>query len=262
LTRRRQARRGGRLGPAALGVAVALSGCTDAAGYDLDYILAVPAFIATMRTTVAPEPQTMPRMPAPGTVPVASPIGEVLPAFGQAQLDSAAATLTNPLPRDAATLARGAVVYHNQCFSCHGPQGEGNGPVIGGGRFPLGPAVNAGPSVGYSDGYLYGVIRVGRGLMPAYGERITHNDRWAVVHYLRELQGQPVAPVGPVAPGPVVPEPAPPGAPAATGAPATAPPQPPVPAAPPEAEPQPGLDQPTPGVPQPGEPAPAPPAAP
>jgi hypothetical protein len=24
--------------------------------------------------------------------------------------------------------------------------------------------------------------------MPAYGDRIAHNDRWAVVHFLRELQ--------------------------------------------------------------------------
>jgi len=168
----------------------AAAGCTDAAGYDLDYILAGPEFISTMRSTVSPEPQTMPRLPAAGTVPVSSPMGEVLPSFGQAALDSVGAVLANPVPATPEVLARGAVVYQNQCMVCHGVQGEGNGPVVGGGRFPLGPAVNDANAAARADGYLYGIIRVGRGLMPSYAERITHNDRWAVVHYMRQLQQQ------------------------------------------------------------------------
>ncbi|HYR11834.1 MAG TPA: hypothetical protein VEQ60_28880, partial [Longimicrobium sp.] len=32
-------------------------------------------------------------------------------------------------------------------------------------------------------------IDVGRNLMPPYGTRITHLDRWAIVHYVRQLQG-------------------------------------------------------------------------
>lgn len=170
--------------------ALALSGCTDAAGYDLDYLLARAPFVATMRTTVAYDAQTLPRLPAEGTVPVVGPLGEVLPPFTQAQLDSVGAVLTNPLPASPEVLARGAVVYHNHCFACHGAQGEGNGPVVGAGRFPLGPEVDSGLAAERSDGYLYGVIRVGRGLMPAYGSRIPDNDRWALVHHLRQLQGQ------------------------------------------------------------------------
>jgi hypothetical protein len=42
----------------------------------------------------------------------------------------------------------------------------------------------------YSDQYLYAMIRVGRGLMPEYGSRITHFDRWSIVNYVRELQLQ------------------------------------------------------------------------
>ena len=167
-----------------------LAGCTDAAGYDLDYIIGRVPLLATMRGTVSIEEQTLLRLPPPNSVPVSSPIGEVLPAFTQAQLDSAAATLTNPLPATPEVQARGAAVYANQCAVCHGAQGEGTGSVVGPGRFPLGPVLNAGLATGRSDGYLYAIIRVGRGLMPAYGERIGHDDRWAVVHYLRQLQGQ------------------------------------------------------------------------
>ncbi len=170
-------------------VVAAVSGCTDAGGYDLDYVMGRARILSTMRSTVAWEPQTLPLLPAEGTVPVLSPMGEVVPTFTQAQLDSVGAVLTNPIAATPAILARGEAVYRNQCFVCHGAQGEGNGPVVGGGRFPLGPSLTTGPAVGRADGYLYGIIRVGRGLMPAYGERVTHDDRWAVVMYLRQLQG-------------------------------------------------------------------------
>jgi hypothetical protein len=38
-----------------------------------------------------------------------------------------------------------------------------------------------------SDGYLFGMMRNGRGLMPTYN-RIEETDRWDVVNYLRALQ--------------------------------------------------------------------------
>jgi mono/diheme cytochrome c family protein len=41
---------------------------------------------------------------------------------------------------------------------------------------------------GYSDAYIYAMIRVGRGLMPEYGSRISHFDRWHIVNYVRQLQ--------------------------------------------------------------------------
>jgi len=43
--------------------------------------------------------------------------------------------------------------------------------------------------VARSDGYLYGMIRVGRALMPAYGHQISHYDRWHIVNYVRQMQG-------------------------------------------------------------------------
>ena len=41
-----------------------------------------------------------------------------------------------------------------------------------------------------SDGYIYGMITVGRGIMPPYGHQIAHFDRWHVVNYIRQLQGR------------------------------------------------------------------------
>ena len=44
-----------------------------------------------------------------------------------------------------------------------------------------------------TDGYIYGIVRLGRGLMPSY-RRIPPSDRWAVVNYVRYLQdgGDPI----------------------------------------------------------------------
>jgi mono/diheme cytochrome c family protein len=178
---------------------LAASGCTDWAGYDLDYLMGRTAVLATMRSTVSFDPQSFARLPVPGTVPFSSPVGELLPPFTQAQLDSVAATLTSPLQPTPDVLSRGAYIYSNQCFACHGEAGAGNGPVVGAGKFPLGPVLNGGTAAARSDGYLYAIIRVGRGLMPPYGDRVSHDDRWALVHYLRQLQGQSGALTAPAA---------------------------------------------------------------
>ena len=49
---------------------------------------------------------------------------------------------------------------------------------------------------GYSDGYIYSIIRYGRGVMPRYGDKVyLPADRWAIVNHIRKLQGQvPLAP--------------------------------------------------------------------
>jgi hypothetical protein len=44
-------------------------------------------------------------------------------------------------------------------------------------------------TVARTDGYLYAIIRAGRGLMPSYGPRTSHRERWAIVNYDRQLQG-------------------------------------------------------------------------
>lgn len=98
-------------------------------------------------------------------------------------------TFSNPMPGDAASLARGEELYNRVCATCHGEDGYGaNAYIVD--RWPALVAYNlAGETVaGYSDSYIYGMIRAGRGTMPAYNYAITHFDRWAVVNYVRQLQ--------------------------------------------------------------------------
>lgn len=184
---------------AALAAAVlTLSGCTDWAGYDLDEAAgAVPAF-STMRDDIVPDPYELVREPAPGTVPVLHPLGDVPAPYTQAQIDSVAPLLRNPLQPTPEVLALGKRVYEVQCSVCHGTLGEGNGPVVAQNKFPFAPALNGAATQARSDGYIYAVVDVGRNLMPPYGNRMPHLDRWAVVTYVRQLQGR----VGTVSPTP------------------------------------------------------------
>lgn len=199
----------------------ALPGCTDWAMYDVDVAQGKVPQLSTMRESVRPDPYEYLRGTVPGTVPVSHPMGDVPARYTQAQLDSVAPTLQNPLSGNDAALARGQVMYDRACSVCHGPAGAGDGQVVkqvtgadgkAYGRFPFAPPLNGGTAVGRSDGYIYAVIDVGRGMMPAYGERLTHLDRWAVVEYVRELQRRagavPQAVIGPVgAPAPAPPTP-------------------------------------------------------
>ncbi|MGW8264906.1 MAG: c-type cytochrome, partial [Longimicrobiales bacterium] len=96
--------------------------------------------------------------------------------------------LVNPVPVTEASVDRGEVLFLRFCAPCHGPDGSGvTGYIIPAG-FPPFPVVSDRVK-GFTDGYIYGMIRMGRGLMPSYGHRISHFDRWNVVNYLRVLQG-------------------------------------------------------------------------
>ena len=108
-----------------------------------------------------------------------------------AALDSLA-LLTNPTSVSDSSLANGRRHYQINCAVCHGASGTGDGPVIAFG-LPA-PSLLTDITRNRTDGYIYGIIRNGRGLMPTYN-RIEDMDRWDVVNYLRGLQGRLGAPV-------------------------------------------------------------------
>ena len=106
--------------------------------------------------------------------------------------------LVNAVPPTEESLARGEELFLRFCAPCHGPNAAGvTGYIIPAGYPPF-PLVTDRVR-GFTDGYIYGMIRVGRGLMPSYGHRISHYDRWNVVNYLRLLQGVVPAPAQTVA---------------------------------------------------------------
>lgn len=83
--------------------------------------------------------------------------------------------------------ARGDTLFMTYCATCHGETGAGNGPVSA--RMVGIPSLLTPQARGYTDGYLYSMIRYGRGLMPKYGDKLPNpTGRWAIVNHVRALQ--------------------------------------------------------------------------
>ncbi len=103
------------------------------------------------------------------------------------------AGLTNPVPRTAATQARGAELYRVNCAICHGPNGRGDGKLA-----PYFQAAGQTPPVDYtnpgvaslSDGQLYWVVTNGLGGMPPFGKLLTPEERWTLIHFVRGVEGR------------------------------------------------------------------------
>jgi mono/diheme cytochrome c family protein len=98
--------------------------------------------------------------------------------------------LTNPLPRTRETLDRGAIVYAENCASCHGPTGRGDGEA---GRDLSPPPGNLAwlsrmPMVRW-DPFMYWSVAEGGAqfgtAMPAFKDTLSSDDIWAVIAYVQ-----------------------------------------------------------------------------
>lgn len=97
----------------------------------------------------------------------------------------------NPFPITDAGLERGKELYDVFCGICHGDKGDGAGYLVrdDGGVYPAQPAnflldehLNA------TNGRYYHAIIHGRNLMGAYADKLSYEERWQVIHYIRSLQ--------------------------------------------------------------------------
>ena len=112
---------------------------------------------------------------------------------GESAPSSPAGPAVPELPRGVE--AAGDTLYQNFCAVCHGSAGDARGPISN--RIAA-PSLLTGRARGYSDGYLYSIIRYGRGVMPRYGDKVYRPaDRWAIVSHVRKLQSGSPAPQEP-----------------------------------------------------------------
>jgi mono/diheme cytochrome c family protein len=139
-----------------------------------------------------PDTLTAPRGNPQGSVPI---YGSAAPEFlyarnfqGLGQM----AALANPVPATMESIDRGRKAYQINCAACHG---SGGAAMQSAAMFKFGiyaPSLtnaSAPAMTTLSDGYIFGIIRNGRGLMPTYN-RIEESTRWDIVNYIRALQGK------------------------------------------------------------------------
>ncbi len=102
--------------------------------------------------------------------------------------------LENPLkPKDAAelekVLGQGKDLYNIYCSSCHGKEGDGNGQLYATGVYLAAPKNLLLPEmVESNEGRYYHAIMFGKNAMLSHADKLSHEERWLVIHYVRSLQ--------------------------------------------------------------------------
>lgn len=135
---------------------------------------------------------SMGRMPPPGTVPY-SQGASAEASSGRAGADDTAAQAradaaqSMPYPITADLLLRGQQRYNIYCMPCHSPVGDGDGRIVQRG-FPAPPTYHQDRLRKAPDRHIYDVISNGFGVMQRYSDRLTPEDRWAIVAFVRALQ--------------------------------------------------------------------------
>jgi mono/diheme cytochrome c family protein len=93
--------------------------------------------------------------------------------------------LKNPYPATSEALAAGMRVYTEHCRNCHGRYGDGKGDRARELWVAPGDFTNRSKMNQLSDGELFWQVSRGRLPMPAFQDKLSEQQRWQVVDYLR-----------------------------------------------------------------------------
>ena len=159
--------------------ALLLAACTPTGAYPIDFFYEMHYQQSDRRL----EPSRIP--PPQGSVPITG----GTPNYTWDQVTS----LANPVPRNAQTHARAQQLFDVNCSMCHGQNADGNSYIAqqftAAHQYP--PVdLHSDRVVSRTDGQLYWIITNGEGNMPTFHNLLTDDDRWAMVDYIRDLQGR------------------------------------------------------------------------
>ena len=159
--------------------------------------------------TYAPAAERLKNSSAPGATYTGQPVpgtiarGEMFPYT--LKNDSAgyelSASVKNPLPAlNAKQYLEAARLYQINCGICHGTNLDGNGPLFKGGDGPYSakPVTLVGDPVyeAMPEGRMFHVATYGKGQMGSYASQLTTEQRWMIVHYIKEKQSLKAAGAG------------------------------------------------------------------
>jgi mono/diheme cytochrome c family protein len=91
----------------------------------------------------------------------------------------------NPVARTEANVSAGMQTYRERCAKCHGDGGDGKGEKAGDLSVSPTDFTSASEMKGATDGELFWKISVGHRPMPAYKGKLSEEERWQVVRYIR-----------------------------------------------------------------------------
>lgn len=129
--------------------------------------------------------------------------GSVPYPYADTEADRIRATqevLENPYPITDAGIANGKALYTVYCGICHGEKGDGLGYLVReadaakgivAGVYPAAPANFLKENfLDTTNGMFYHSIMYGKNMMGSYADKLSYEERWQVVHYIRSLQAK------------------------------------------------------------------------
>jgi mono/diheme cytochrome c family protein len=121
--------------------------------------------------------------PRPYRVPVLMPPAGSVPISGR-EVVSQDTELNNPVITTAESLAQGKALFAINCAMCHGQTPAERGPV-GKKLIPPPPGLGHDQLQGLSDPVIFKAISLGFGRMPPFQDKLSPNERWILVNFLR-----------------------------------------------------------------------------
>jgi mono/diheme cytochrome c family protein len=96
-------------------------------------------------------------------------------------------TMKNPVKATPQSIESGKALYNQNCASCHGKKGLGDGPKARNLEASAGDMSGA-TYQNQTDGEHFYKTKFGRGEMPKYDKKISDDDIWSMVNYMRTFK--------------------------------------------------------------------------
>jgi mono/diheme cytochrome c family protein len=119
----------------------------------------------------------------PYKAPVLAPPAGAVPVTGR-EIVSQESELRNPVPPTPASVAAGKALFEINCLICHGQTSAERGPV-GKKLVPPPPGLDHDMVKGLSDSTIFKAVTFGFGRMPVFQDKLTPQERWNLVNFLR-----------------------------------------------------------------------------
>jgi mono/diheme cytochrome c family protein len=95
--------------------------------------------------------------------------------------------LKNPIPPSESALKAARALYMEECAQCHGDHGKGDGPEAVMHRPSPADLTDPARMNSVTDGEIFYQITEGRRPMPSFRNRLTQDQRWQLVLFVRSF---------------------------------------------------------------------------
>lgn len=104
-----------------------------------------------------------------------------------AKIPPEALKVANPVKPTPSSIATGKKKYGYDCAMCHGADGDGKGDLAVDMKLKMNDYRDAATLKTVTDGEMFYVIKNGNGDMPSEADRLSDEDVWNLVNYMRTL---------------------------------------------------------------------------